>query len=565
MKSGLTSFCIISFVLILLAINEVDGRTWHVPAEVPTITQAIEDSAAYGDTVIVAPGLYDTASGEIFPINLSDGVVLRSASGAPVTTIDAGITNGVIRCISCGPSTQIIGFTITGGRAQNGAGIYCEQSQLVIRDNIVTNNTAISTTGGGGGIFCANSEPTITHNTVSDNTSQNRFGGGIYNYFSYALIEHNTVANNVSQWGGGIFNDNSSPLIQYNIIKGNHSILSGGGLDCFMNSSPDILANVIIGNSSGTNGAGIACCYSCAPLIQHNTIACNFGEYGGGVRSLGNSSPTVISNIIVDNVDGLYLTNDSDIMTANENNIYYNSFQPGDHDVVNNINLPIDITNNFWWATTVPSISVLIYGPANFEPFHMNPPASTPNEPSSVISVTAMTDSTYTVPLSTNLEIDDTVYIQLTGVDWHNGLYEPALVILRTGNDPYGIAVALIETDTASGIYQGRAIVNTTSDDAQNHIGAHQNDTLFIISNIDDTKCDTVFIGSTGIHGEREISNNPAICRTTIISGPLRLPDEDRCRIYDITGRTVQIAELRGGIYFVEIDGLIVSKVIKIN
>jgi hypothetical protein len=565
MKIGLTSCCIISFVLILPTVNAAYGRTWHVPTEVPTIKQAVEDSAAYGDTVIVEPGVYDTSSGEIFPIHLVDGVVLTSTSGASLTTIDAGTTGGVIQCFNCGASTEISGFTITGGRAQNGAGIYCGQSQLIIRDNVIMNNTAISTIGGGGGIYCANSEPTITHNIVRNNMSQYRFGGGIYIYFSYALIEHNTIASNTSQWGAGIFNDNSSPLIQYNIIKGNHSILSGGGLDCYMNSSPDILANVIIGNSSGTNGAGIACCYACSPFIQHNTIACNFGEYGGGVRSLGNSSPTVIANIIVDNVDALYLTNDSGIMLANENNIYCNSYQPSDHDVVNNIYVPIDITYNFWWVTNAPSIDSLIYGPANFEPFHPNPPATTPSEPSSVISITAMTDSTYTVPLSTNLQIDDTVYIQLTGIDWHSGFYEPALVILRTSDDSYGIAVALIETDTASGIYRGRAYVSTTSDDARNHIGANQNDTLLIISHVDGTKCDTVFIGSIGIQGETEIPNNASMYRTTIISGPLQMSDKNIYRIYDITGRKVQIEELKPGIYFLEIEGSIVSKVIKVN
>jgi parallel beta-helix repeat protein len=552
-------------VLMILCVNLASARTWHVPTDAPTIKQAVEDSAAYGDTVLVSAGVYDTLTGESFPINMGSGIVLTSESGASVTTIDAGATASVISCVNCDLSTEISGFTITGGRAQSGGGIYCSQSNPTIRDNIIRNNTAISSTGGGGGIYFSYSEPTIVHNTISENVSQYRFGGGIYGYFSFALIERNTVAYNTSQWGGGIFNDNSSPIIRYNIIKGNHSILSGAGLDCYMNSSPDIIANVVVGNSAGTDGAGIACCYGCTPLIQYNTIACNVGDFGGGVRSFSNSSPSVFSNIIVDNVDALYLTSNSGLMLANDNNLYHNSYQPYDHEVVNNIDVAIDITNNFWWFTDAPSIGSLIYGPANFEPFHISPPANTPNEPSSVISVTAMTDSTFTTPLTDNLQIGDTVYIRLTGVDWHGSYIEPALVILRTALNPTGIAVALIETDTSTGIYHGWACVSSASDDALNHIGANQNDTLVIVSHIDETKRDTVYIGNIGIQEDRGVVRTTEIRTTQIISGPLSLPKDRICRIFDIAGRVAHQENLRRGIYFLEIDGNLVGKIIKIE
>lgn len=558
-------FCIIVSFVCMLTTGNLHARTWHVPTDVPTIKQAVEDSAAYGDSVLVAPGNYDIASGESFPINMTSGITLTSESGASQTAIDANTTGGVISCINCDQSTEISGFTITGGHAQNGGGIYCDQSYLTIRDNIIRNNTAISITGGGGGICCSNSEPTITRNLIIENASLLCFGGGIYSYFCYALITHNTVAYNTSRWGGGIFNDNSSSVIQYNIIKGNHSELSGGGLDCYMNSSPDITRNVVVGNSSGTDGAGIACCYSCAPNIQHNTIACNVGDFGGGVRSLGNSSPTVIANIFVDNVDALYLNYDSGAMIANENHIYCNSYQSGDYEVINNTNTIIDITHNFWWEDDAPSIGSLIYGPANFQPFNTNPASTTPNEPSVITSIMAMTDSTYTTPLASNLQIGDTLYLQLTATDWHGGFIEPALVILRTTLDQTGIAVALIETDTATGVYQGWAHVSTVSDDALNHIGADQNDTLLIISHVDSTKCDTVFIGSVGVQEHAAIPGRVEARPTTIISGSFNIPAARKYRIYDIAGRIVQPEALGQGIYFLEIDGEIQSKIVKIR
>lgn len=52
---------------------------------------------------------------------------------------------------------------------------------------------------------------------------------------------------------------------------------------------------------------------------------------------------------------------------------------------------------------------------------------------------------------------------------------------------------------------------------------------------------------------------------TTIISGPLRLPEGKNCRIFDITGKAVAPDKLRPGIYFIEVNGTIAQKVIKVR
>ncbi len=52
---------------------------------------------------------------------------------------------------------------------------------------------------------------------------------------------------------------------------------------------------------------------------------------------------------------------------------------------------------------------------------------------------------------------------------------------------------------------------------------------------------------------------------STIIKGPLRLPDDHDYRIFDITGREVTPHNLRPGIYFVETDGEMAQKVIKVR
>ncbi len=52
---------------------------------------------------------------------------------------------------------------------------------------------------------------------------------------------------------------------------------------------------------------------------------------------------------------------------------------------------------------------------------------------------------------------------------------------------------------------------------------------------------------------------------STIVSGPLRLPDGVDCRIFDITGREVRNLNPEPGIYFIQIKGAIVQKVIKVK
>ena len=52
---------------------------------------------------------------------------------------------------------------------------------------------------------------------------------------------------------------------------------------------------------------------------------------------------------------------------------------------------------------------------------------------------------------------------------------------------------------------------------------------------------------------------------TTIFTGPLQLPTGKTCRVFDITGRVVEPTRLQAGIYFIEVDGRIAQKVIKIE
>lgn len=62
----------------------------------------------------------------------------------------------------------------------------------------------------------------------------------------------------------------------------------------------------------------------------------------------------------------------------------------------------------------------------------------------------------------------------------------------------------------------------------------------------------------------RPIEKHEPLC-ATIFSGPLLLPTGNTCKVFDITGRIVMPDKIKPGIYFIEIDGKITRKVIKVR
>lgn len=51
----------------------------------------------------------------------------------------------------------------------------------------------------------------------------------------------------------------------------------------------------------------------------------------------------------------------------------------------------------------------------------------------------------------------------------------------------------------------------------------------------------------------------------TVFSGPLLLPEGKNCRVFDITGRSVVPEKMKPGVYFIEINGVIAKKVVKVR
>lgn len=55
------------------------------------------------------------------------------------------------------------------------------------------------------------------------------------------------------------------------------------------------------------------------------------------------------------------------------------------------------------------------------------------------------------------------------------------------------------------------------------------------------------------------------IIRATIFRGPLQLPKGKKCKVFDITGRAVEPDRIQPGVYFIEVDGVVTQKVVKVR
>ena len=71
--------------------------------------------------------------------------------------------------------------------------------------------------------------------------------------------------------------------------------------------------------------------------------------------------------------------------------------------------------------------------------------------------------------------------------------------------------------------------------------------------------------GHLGIEEAKMVVNNSNDLMNTIFRGPILLPEGKDCKIFDITGRVVAPDKIQPGIYFIEINGKITQKVVKVR
>jgi parallel beta-helix repeat protein len=186
--------------------------------------QRLVDSAAYGDTVLVAPGKYHA-------VIMRSGIRIIAERG-PKETVLSNDRLWVVKADGVDSLASIEGFTLDGIKAAEGV-VLCEESKITVRDCIIR--------GGWGGVRSMFSDLTVQDCKIED--CQN----GIYFFESKGRI----LANEITRCSNGISLVSSSTTVQRNTITGNSV-----GIAVSKHSEPSIggslaTANRIYGNPGG--------------------------------------------------------------------------------------------------------------------------------------------------------------------------------------------------------------------------------------------------------------------------------------------------------------------------
>jgi len=255
----------------------------HVPGEYATIQAAI-DASNHGDTVIVAPGVYNEAL-RLF----GRRITLRSSDGPEATTLDgAGLSASILRA-EAGETfeTVIEGFTFENGRGSlranciNGQGwvggaIYVRSGQLTIRDCVFRENgisLGFEMTAGGA-IYCQSGGLDIRDSTFGDNGGFGDTGDGIHS-------------------GGALYVCVTDLTIDGSLFEGNGPAGHGGGV--YAVESDLTVTNTDFLNNNGSHGGGLRAhgVSGSTNTIRDCRFEGNISSHGGGLNASTSGQTTI--------------------------------------------------------------------------------------------------------------------------------------------------------------------------------------------------------------------------------------------------------------------------------
>ncbi|MCE6991403.1 T9SS type A sorting domain-containing protein [Dyadobacter sp. CY323] len=244
--------------------ENADGVTWETAF--PTFQQALSE-ALPDDQIWVARGEYQPASGEYF--EMKTGVKIYGGFLANETTLDqrprpvAG--NAAIASVLKGNGNSVIrndynnldsedlldGFTITGGEAEEGGGVYNQWSSPTFYNCSFINNKALAN---GGGMFHSGGQLNLYSCSFITNASEGN-GGGLYVQPEFGGTILNSVfdRNNAVSAGGGIWQDGAG-ISLINVTLSGNTAESAGGIASGGSGGLWIFNSIIYGNSSGIVG-----------------------------------------------------------------------------------------------------------------------------------------------------------------------------------------------------------------------------------------------------------------------------------------------------------------------
>lgn len=294
-----------------------DARTWHVDpfgsGDAPTIQAGI-DSAALGDTVLVACGRYTwttqgsgTAAGLV---RMKGGITLRGEADIPGSVLIDALGQGrVIYCERLEPVTRIEGITVYGGSDPGqGGGMFCRHSNIRLTRCSFVNNLA----GDAGALLCVGSTVDLQGCWFTSNQAGG-IGGALVISAPGGAGEVSAVActflsNSAGFAGGAVFLEGGAPVLTDCVFLSNRLtawVGYGGAIYC-TGSSPSLRGCVFIRNTASSTAGALYCYTMSSPAIDRCLFAGNRAfEEGGAIKCWDRSSPTITRSTFAGNAAGM--------------------------------------------------------------------------------------------------------------------------------------------------------------------------------------------------------------------------------------------------------------------
>ena len=259
--------------------SDSTGASTSEATPAKTITAAL-NQAQPGTVIQLAPGNYSSETGEVFPLTLKPGVILRgdeSSKGKNIVITGGGnfVSPSFARqnvTVLAEKDTTISGVTITNPNTR-GTALWIESANPTVtnstfansnRDGIFITGTAtpkiesnVFTKNGGNGISVARAAAGEIRNNVFESTGFGLAIGGT----STPLVENNQIRQNKD---GIYISESGSPILRNNVIEKNDR----DGVVATVNAQPDLGT----AESSGQNSIRGNKRYALYNATRNNTL-----------------------------------------------------------------------------------------------------------------------------------------------------------------------------------------------------------------------------------------------------------------------------------------------------
>ena len=377
--------------------------------------------------------------------------------------VSATLGGGVVLFNLTGTQTsyQITGNTIAGNIAETrGGGLVVENSNVLVRDNLIEDNITNSSAGGGVNILI-DSNVELDGNVIRNNNAAT-LGGGVYVApdssintiipgININVINNVFSANHAATRAGGLFVEKETITVTDNVFADNTADVSNAAIE--VRSGGTLARNSIVRN-------------------QANIIMTVDDAYDP--ESLGLTTAMIVQdNSIVNNVSGLYVVHNASgeatgqLAVVNANNILDNGV--GFY-LANTVSLPGDMMaeNNYFGTADVMVLQPNMEGFVDFDP----PAVAMFTDPAPIappVNVTmTRSGSSVTLSWSVSPEIDVTGYTVYWGNSQAPGYEQQLDVGMATSHTITGLsssqnwyfAVTAYDTDFGTVTDDPATIVN---------------------------------------------------------------------------------------------------------